>query len=74
MANELLYKVGNQIRFFVTGSFSPADDGTNHTIGTPTDAVLTLSGIAIGAGRQSNKVDLRSGNNQNDAYGRYIYF
>lgn len=58
MANELLQKVGTQIRFFVTGSFSPADAATNWTIGTPTDVVLTLSAVANGAGRQSAKVDL----------------
>lgn len=49
---------GTQIRFFVTGSFSPADSGTNWTKGTPTDVVLTLSAVANGAGRQSTKVDL----------------
>ena len=54
----LQVSVGTQIRFFVTGSFSPADPGTNYTIGTPTDVVLTLSGLADGAGRQSTKVDL----------------
>jgi hypothetical protein len=59
MANEILIKVGTpQIRFFVTGEFSPADSGTNHTVGTPTDVVLTLNAVADGAGRQSNKVDL----------------
>lgn len=58
MANEVLVKTGTQIRFFVTGSFSPADAGTNWTIGVPTDVVLTLSAVADGAGRQSTKVDL----------------
>lgn len=58
MANELLQKVGGQIRFFVTGSFSPVDAATNWTIGTPTDVVLTLASVANGAGRQSTKVDL----------------
>ena len=58
MANEVLQKVGTQVRFFVTGSFSPADAGTNFTIGSPTDAVLTLASLADGAGRQSAKVDL----------------
>ena len=59
MANEILLKVDTpQIRFFVTGSFSPADAGTNFTVGTPTDVVLTLSAVADGAGRQSAKVDL----------------
>lgn len=58
MANEVKVKVGTQIRFFVTGSFLPADDGTNFTIGTPTDVVLTLSALANAAGRQSTKVDL----------------
>jgi hypothetical protein len=63
MANELLIQdvAGSsltQIRFFVTGSFSPVDPATNWTIGTPTDVVLTLSALANGAGRQSTKVDL----------------
>jgi hypothetical protein len=58
MANEVLQKVGTQIRFFVTGSFSPVDAATNWTIGSPTDVVLTLSAVADGAGRQSTKVDL----------------
>lgn len=58
MATEILVKEGTQIRFFVTGSFSPADDGTNWTSGTPTDVVLTLASVADGAGRQSAKVDL----------------
>ena len=54
----LQVSVGTQIRFFVTGSFSPADSATNWTIGTPTDVVLTLSAVADAAGRQSTKVDL----------------
>lgn len=58
MANEILLKVGAQIRFCVAGSFSPADAGTNWTIGTPTDAAITLAGVANGAGRQSIKIDL----------------
>lgn len=58
MANPVLVKVGTQIRFFVTGSFSPVDPATNWTIGTPTDVVLTMSAVADGAGRQSTKVDL----------------
>ncbi len=58
MANEILLKQSTQIRFFVTGSFSPADAATNWTVGTPTDVVLTQSALANGAGRQSDKVDL----------------
>lgn len=58
MPNEVLQKVGTQIRFAVAGSYSPADSGTDFTIGTPTDVTLTLSGLADGAGRQSDKVDL----------------
>ena len=58
MANEVLSKLGTQIRFFVTGSFVPVDPGTDWTIGTPTDVVLTLSGVVDTAGRQSTKVDL----------------
>jgi len=58
MANEILQKVGTQIRFCVAASLSPADAGTNWTIGTPTDVALTLAGVASAAGRQSAKVDL----------------
>lgn len=58
MANEVLVKQGTQLRFFVTGSFSPADAGTNFTVGTPTDVVLTLASVADAAGRQSTKQDL----------------
>lgn len=56
--NDVLVKQGTQIRFFVTGSFSPADAGTNFTSGTPTDVALTLASVADAAGRQSLKVDL----------------
>jgi len=56
--NEVHVKVGTQIRFFVTGSFSQADAATNWTIGTPTDVVLTLNAVAAAAGRQSDKIDL----------------
>lgn len=48
----------NQIRFFVTGSFSPVDAATNWTIGTPTDFAMTLSALATGSGIQSIKADL----------------
>lgn len=63
MANEVLLQdvAGSslaQVRFFITGSFAPADDGTNWTIGTPLDVVLTLASLAAAAGRQSTKVDL----------------
>lgn len=58
MANEVLVKVGTQIRFCVSGSFSPADNGTNWTVGSPTNVTLTLNNVANAAGRQSNKVDL----------------
>lgn len=58
MPNEVLQKIGTQIRFCVSGSFSPADSGTNWTIGSPTNVALTLSGVASAAGRQSAKADL----------------
>lgn len=58
MANEILVKDGTAIRFFVAGSFSPADAATNWAYGTPTDVVLTLASVAHGAARQSTKVDL----------------
>ncbi len=58
MANEVLAKVGAQIRFIASTGFSPADAGTDFTIGTPTDFDLTLSAVADDAGRQSAKADL----------------
>lgn len=63
MPNEVLIQdlAGNsleQIRFYVSGSFSPADAGTNMSAGTPTNGLLTLSGVTNGAGRQSDKVDI----------------
>lgn len=58
MPNEVLQKVGSQIRFCVSGSFSPADNGTNWTIGSPTNVALTLNNLGNGAGRQSAKCDL----------------
>lgn len=58
MANEILVKQGTQIRFCVSGDYSPADPGTDFTEGSPTNVLLTLSGVANGAGRQSAKVDL----------------
>lgn len=58
MANEILNKVGTQIRFFVTGSFVPDDPATDFTIGTPTDVTLTLAAVANLSARQSDKVDL----------------
>lgn len=67
---DVTIEVGTQIRFFVTGSFSPFVAGTNWTIGTPTDVVLTLApgavGLANGAGRQSDKIAL--GTNRAPAY------
>lgn len=56
MANEFLVKDGTAVAFGVTGSFSPADAGTQWAAAI-TD-VLTLSGVVDGAGRQSTKVDL----------------
>ena len=59
MATEIKVKSGTQFRFFVVGSFSPVDEATNWSEGTPDDTgVLTLSAVADAAGRQSTKVDL----------------
>lgn len=58
MATEIKVKQGTQIRFCVSGSFSPADAGTDFTEGSPTNVTLTQSGVASGAGRQSDKTDL----------------
>jgi hypothetical protein len=60
MPNEIKQKVGTQLRFCVSGSFSPADSATNWTIGSPTNVTLTQSGLANGAGRQSAKFDFGS--------------
>jgi hypothetical protein len=58
MATNLVeQKVGTQIMFNITGSFSPADAATNWIIGSPTNVVLTQSALANGAGRQSTKFD-----------------
>ena len=56
MANEILQKVGTAIVFGVSGSFSPADAGTQWA--SSISDTLTLAGLADGAGRQSDKVDL----------------
>lgn len=58
MPNEVLQKSGTQIVFGVTGSFSPADSGTDWTDGGSITDALTLASLANGAGRQSAKVDL----------------
>lgn len=74
MANIQNVTEGTQIRFFVTGSFSPADAGTNWTVGTPTDVVLTLAGVVDAAGRQSTKVDLGAlYHDEYDCYGCVDY-
>lgn len=57
MPSEILKKVGDQFRFCVSGSFSPADAATNWTIGSPTNVTLTQASLANGAGRQSDKFD-----------------
>jgi hypothetical protein len=57
-AGDVTITVGTQIRFAVAGSLSPFDVATNLTIGTPTDVTLTMSAVADGAGRQSDKGDL----------------
>jgi len=64
MASELLIQdlAGSsleQVIFYVSGSFSPADAGTNMTMGgTPITGALTLASLANGSGRQSIKIDL----------------
>lgn len=56
--SDVTLEVGTQIAFYVSGDYSPADSATDFTIGSPTGVVLTLSGVADDAGRQSDKVDL----------------
>jgi len=58
LANEILVKSGTQLRFCVSGSFSPAAAGTNWSDGSPTNVALTLASLGTGAGRQSAKADL----------------
>ena len=50
----------NQIRFVISGSYSPVDPATDHTIGTPTDFAITLASLANGSARQSIKADLEA--------------
>lgn len=57
-SGDVTLAVGGQIRFCVSGSFSPADAGTNETIGSPTNVALTLASLASGSARASDKVDL----------------
>lgn len=62
MANEVLVKIAGGptvISFNVTGSFSPADNGTNWlaNLTADTNVALTLNALADGAGRQSAKFD-----------------
>jgi len=56
--SDVTLEVGTQLACYVSGSFSPADPATDHTVGSPTGVVLTLSGVADDAGRQSDKMDL----------------
>ena len=64
MPNEILVQDAagsslSSIAFGVAGSFNPADDGTNWTDDLLTiDELITLAGVADGAGRQSDKIDL----------------
>ncbi len=46
---------GTQIQFNITGSFSPADAGTNWTIGSRTNVAITQAALADTAARQSAK-------------------
>lgn len=56
--SDITVEVGTQFRFIAASGFSPADPATDYTIGTPTDVLLTLSGVADDAARQSSKADL----------------
>lgn len=58
MATEIKVKQGTQIRFCVSGSYSPSDPGTDFSEGSPTNVALTLNALASAAGRQSAKADL----------------
>lgn len=54
--SDITLEVGTAIAFGVSGSFSPADPGTQHAAAI-TD-VLTLASLANGTARQSAKADL----------------
>lgn len=56
--SDITVEVGTQVRGLSSSVFSPVDAATNWTIGTPTDFLLTLSGVADTAARQSDKFDL----------------
>jgi len=59
MASEILQKQGTAVSFGVSGSFNPADDGTNWVPDLTTiDYAITCASLANGAGRQSAKADL----------------
>ncbi len=63
MATELLVQdvAGSslsEIVFGVSASFDPADNGTNMSEGDAVTALITCAGVANGAGRQSDKIDL----------------
>lgn len=66
-AGDVTITEGTAIVFGVSGSFSPADAGTQWAAAI-TD-VLTLASVADAAGRQSDKVDL--GANRADEYAVY---
>ena len=58
-ATEILQKTNASIALGVSGSFNPADDGTNFTDDLITiDFALTLNALADTAGRHSIKFDL----------------
>jgi hypothetical protein len=52
-------KVGAQVIFYNSGSFSPSDTGTSYKVASPDVSIaLSLSGVLAAAGRQSAKGDL----------------
>ena len=58
--SDITVEVGAQFAFYVAGTYSATDTGTDFEIatGTTIDVVLTLSGVADGAAQQSAKADL----------------
>ncbi len=56
--SDITVEVGTQFRFIAVSGFSPADPATDYTISGQTDVLLTLSGVADDAARQSSKADL----------------
>lgn len=60
-SGDVQFREGDQAVCFVSGDYSPADNGSNYKQTTPAvTAALTMSGLTDGQGRHSAKFDLGS--------------